>query len=114
MEPVVRSLITACEMDGKVVVAAEIPGMEISNRPCYYKGKGKARGSYIRVGESDERMTDYEIYSYEAFRQKYQDDIRPVERATWKAIDQDKFEIRCFAKKISRIFPMLMMNSLTN
>lgn len=93
MEPVVRPLITTCEIDGKIVVAAEIPGMEVSTRPCYYKGKGKARGSYIRVGESDELMTDYEIYSYEAFRQKYQDDIRPVERATWQTIDQEKFEI---------------------
>lgn len=93
MEPVVRPLITTCEIDGKVVVAAEIPGMDITNRPCYYKGKGRAKGSYIRSGESDEQMTDYEVYSYEAFRQKYQDDIRPVERATWQTIDQEKFEV---------------------
>lgn len=93
MEPVVRPLITTCEIDDKVVVSAEIPGMEISNRPCYYKGKGRTKGSYIRSGESDELMTDYEIYSYEAFRKKYQDDIRIVERATWQTIDKNKFEM---------------------
>ena len=76
MEPVVRPLITICEVDGKSVVSAEIPGIEITNRPCYYKGKGKVKGSYIRCGDSDEPMTDYEIYSYEAYRKKYQDDIR--------------------------------------
>lgn len=68
MEPIVRPLITICEVDGKSVVSAEIPGIEITNRPCYYKGKGKVKGSYIRCGDSDEPMTDYEIYSYEAYR----------------------------------------------
>ena len=92
MEPIVRPLITVCEIDGKSVVAAEIPGIEITNRPCYYKGKGKVKGSYIRSGESDEPMTDYEIYSYEAYRKKYQDDIRVVERASTQAIDIDKLE----------------------
>lgn len=100
MEPIVRPLITTCEIDGKVVVAAEIPGMDITKRPCYYKGKGKTKGAYIRSGDSDEPMTDYEVYSYEAFRQKYQDDIRPVERATWQTIDQEKFEMyRTLCKK---------------
>lgn len=89
MEPVVRPLITICEIDGKSVVSAEIPGIEITNRPCYYKGKGKIKGSYIRSGESDEPMTDYEIYSYEAYRQKYQDDVRIVERASMQTIDEE-------------------------
>ena len=34
------------------------------------------------VGDSDEPMTEYEVYSYEAYRKKYQDDIRGVQRAT--------------------------------
>ena len=89
MEPVIRPLISACEIDGKSVVAAEVPGIEVINRPCYYKGKGKVRGSFIRVGESDEPMTDYEIYSYEAYRKKYQDDIRTVERASFSVIDEN-------------------------
>lgn len=46
------------------------------NRPCYYQGKGRLKGSYVRISDSDEPMTEYEVYSYEAFRQKYQDDIR--------------------------------------
>lgn len=90
MEPVVRPLITICDIDGKSIVSAEIPGLEIANRPCYYKGKGKIKGSYIRSGDSDELMTDYEIYSYEAYRQKYQDDVRIVERASMQTIDGDK------------------------
>ena len=70
MEPAVRALFTVCEIDGKTVVSAEIPGVDISERPVFYKGVGRIKGSYVRVGESDEPMSEYEIYSYEAFRKK--------------------------------------------
>lgn len=100
MEPIVRPLITICEIEGKNIVSAEIPGIEITNRPCYYKGKGRIKGSYIRSGESDEPMTDYEIYSYEAYRQKYQDDIRIVDRASMQTIDEDHLnEYKTLCKK---------------
>ncbi|MDD5798299.1 MAG: ATP-binding protein, partial [Clostridiaceae bacterium] len=67
----------------------EIPGMDITVRPCYYKGSGRLKGSYTRVGDSDEPMTEYEVYSYEAYRKKYQDDIRPVARGTIASLDQN-------------------------
>lgn len=88
MEPVVRPILTVVEKEGKSFAAAEIPGIDIAERPCYYKGKGRLRGSYIRIGDSDEPMTEYEIYSYEAYRKKYQDDIREVLRASLQALDK--------------------------
>lgn len=89
MTPVVRPLITVVEKDGKKFVSAEIPGMDLADRPCYYQGRGRLKGSYTRIGDSDEPMTEYEVYSYEAFRKKYQDDIREVPRATMAALDQE-------------------------
>lgn len=90
MEPVVRPLLTVLEKDGKNFVAAEVPGIDLAERPCYYKGQGRVRGSYVRVGDSDEPMTEYEVYSYEAFRKKYQDDVREVQRATLSMMDLGK------------------------
>ena len=87
MEPVVRPLLTVAEKEGKNFVSAEIPAIDLSERPCYYRGHGRIKGSYTRIGDSDEPMTDYEIYSYEAFRKKYQDDIRGVERAAFSSLD---------------------------
>ena len=89
MTPVVRPLITVVEKDGKKFVSAEIPGMDLVERPCYYQERGRLKGSYTRIGDSDEPMTEYEVYSYEAFRKKYQDDIREVPRATMAALDQE-------------------------
>lgn len=92
MEPVVRPLLTVAEKDEKIFVSAEIPGIDLSDRPCYYKGRGKVKGSYTRIGDSDEPMTEYEIYSYEVFRKKYQDDIREVQRATFTALNKEMLE----------------------
>ncbi|MEE0875354.1 MAG: ATP-binding protein [Ruminococcus sp.] len=102
MEPVVRALFTVCEIDGKAVVSAEIPGVDISNRPVFYKGVGRIKGSYVRVGESDEQMSEYEIYSYEAFRQRKRDDIRVVESANMKLFDEKRMADYLSAVKTER------------
>lgn len=47
----------------------------------FYKGIGRIKGSYIRVGESEEPMSENEVYSYEAFRKRIRDDIRIVDEA---------------------------------
>lgn len=92
MNPPVRPLLSVAEKDGKAFVSAEIPGLDLADRPCFYKGVGKLKGSYTRVGDSDEPMTEYEIYSYEAFRKKYQDDVRTVPRASVRVLDQELVE----------------------
>ena len=87
MNPRVRALFTVAEIEGKPVVSAEVPGMDLSDRPCFYEGKGRLRGSYKRVGEADVPMTEYEIYSFESFRKKYQDDIRPIEGCSLETLN---------------------------
>jgi ATP-dependent DNA helicase RecG len=82
MEPPVRALFTLTEIDGVWVCSAEIPSIAYTQRPCYYTGVGRVKGAYIRVGDADQLMTEYELYSFEAFRKHLHDDERPVERAT--------------------------------
>lgn len=102
MEPKVRPLFTVLDQNGQVFVSAEIPGLDVADRPCFYSGRGRLKGSYVRVGDADEHMTEYEIYSYEAFRKKYQDDIRPVERATTQALDMTAIENYLLKLKLDR------------
>lgn len=92
MEPRVRPLLTVVEKNGRYFVSAEIPGIDLTERPCFYRGKGRMKGAYIRVGDSDEPMTEYEVYSYEAYRKKYQDDVREVTRASLAALNQQLLE----------------------
>lgn len=102
MEPVVRALFTVCEIDGKLIVSAEIPAVELAYRPVFYKGSGRTKGAFIRVGEADEPMTEYEIYSYEAFRQKIEDDIRPVKQAKTSLLNKEQLKAYLQAVKKER------------
>lgn len=98
MEPKIRALITICEIENKTIVVAEIPGVEITRRPAFYKGAGRLKGSYIRVGDADEPMSEYEIYSFEAFKKRIKEDLRPVENANFKLFNQDLVEL--YLKKV--------------
>ena len=64
MTPVVRPVFTVCDEDGMVFVSAEIPPVDITERPCFKTARGRLHGSYIRVGDADKPMTEYEFYSY--------------------------------------------------
>lgn len=89
MEPTVRPLFTIAKVEDKIVVSAEISECDIYDKPCFYKGSGRLRGSYIRVGDSDEPMTEYEIYSYEAFKRRIHDELRTINRATMEHLKKD-------------------------
>ena len=92
MEPQVRALFTVCEIEGKFIVSAEIPGVDVSSRPVFYKGVGRIKGSYIRVGESDEQMSEYEVYSYEVYRKRIRDDMRVVENGRVDLFDRKRLD----------------------
>ena len=102
MEPPVRAVFTIAEINGVSICSAEIPGVDLSERPCYYKGRGRTKGSYIRVGDADLPMTDYELYSFEAFRKHLHDDERPIERATMNTMDGAQIQNYLLRKKLER------------
>lgn len=87
MSPVIRPVFITLPKGNRIFAAAETPGVDGSDRPCFYAGKGCLKGSYVRAGDADRPITEYEIYSYEAFRRKHQDDIHPVERASLQTLD---------------------------
>ena len=87
MEIPVRPLFTVAQIDEKMVVSAEIPGADIADRPVYYKGSGRVKGSYIRVAEADEPMSNYEIYSYDAYHRRVKDDIRITDFVDFTILD---------------------------
>lgn len=102
MTPVVRPVFTVYNEEEMVFVSAEIPPIDIAERPCFRTAKGRLQGSYIRVGDADKPMTEYEVYSYEAFRKKYRDDIRPACGASFKSLDHAKVDAYLAQKRSER------------
>lgn len=93
MEPVVRPLCTVAVVDGKTVVSSEIQEMDNFQKPCFYKGAGRLRGSYVRVADGDRLMTEYEVYSYEAFKQNIHDELRIIDRAELADINTEEYQL---------------------
>lgn len=60
------------------------------------------KGSYIRVGDADLPMTDYELYSYEAFRKHLHDDERPIQRASLSTLNQDVLQRYLLERRAER------------
>ena len=118
MTPVVRPVFTVTEEEGLLFVSAEIPPLDISERPCFKTARGRLQGSYVRVGDADKRMSEYEIYSYEAFRKKYREDLRPVEGITLAALDATRLEEYLLRRKMNRpnlaSLPLEQLYELTN
>jgi len=92
MYPVCRPFFTVADIGGKMIVSAEIPPVDYAERPCYYKGVGMNKGSYIRVGEGDRLMTNYEVYRYEAYRKQTRDDIRIIGQTAPRQLNSDKLD----------------------
>lgn len=93
MEPTVHPVLTSCTIEGKTVVAAEIPGVEISRRPVYYAGVGKAKGSFVRTEDGKNNvMTPYEVYCYHSFQKQLHEDLRTIDRGNMRFFNQKRLK----------------------
>lgn len=92
MEPALRPEFTVEEIEGKTVVAVEVFELAAALRPCFYRPAGLQRGSYIRVGNTNRLMTDYEIFGYVSARTQPTFDEEPIRDATIENLDHLKLE----------------------
>ena len=56
----------------------------------YWSGAGMRKGYYIRVGDANEPMSSFEIYNLFSYKDRIQDDLRPIERAKLEDLDIEK------------------------
>lgn len=61
LSPPVRPDIRILTFENVPVVVANIPEMKPADKPCYITNAGKYGGSYIRTGDGDRRLSQYEI-----------------------------------------------------
>ncbi|MFE2166556.1 ATP-binding protein [Streptomyces sp. NPDC059447] len=59
--PPISPAITIINIDGRNVVVAEVSELPREQKPAYCTSLGMNRGSYIRVGEGDRRLTPEEV-----------------------------------------------------
>lgn len=98
MTPAVSPFFTVARINDKIVLSAEICECNTYEKPCFYKGLGKNRGSFVRIGDSNIAMTEYEIYSYESYKSGTYEALRCVNRASIE--DFSKSNLLNYLKKL--------------
>lgn len=93
IEPIIRPEFLHITYNNKKLLAVKINEIPQNQKPCYYKNAGMRKGSYIRVGDSDEPMTEYEIYSLQSYKDGIQEDLRPIKRASIDDLDSEKINL---------------------
>ena len=109
MEPAVRPDILPFDYDGKKLLAVKINEIVQNKKPCYYKPKGLNKGAYTRIGDRDEPMTDYEIYSLRSYNEHIFEDIRPTRTAI--LADLNRKSLNNYIDKIKIEKPNFAKNS---
>lgn len=82
MDPPVRPRMFAFTDRKRGVLAVEIPECPREHKPCHNRQSGLPGGAFIRVGDGDRRMTDYEIQRLISERGQPKEDIKIVKEAT--------------------------------
>lgn len=92
MEPAVEPLFTTWKHGNVFVAAAEIPPLIPAGRPCYYRGMGKDKGSFVRNGSFNEPMPEYVIHSYEICKKGCRDDTQASDGADMCTVRLEKMD----------------------
>jgi ATP-dependent DNA helicase RecG len=92
MEPALRPEFTVDEIDGETVIAVEIDEVPASQKPCFYKNAGLPKGAYLRVGNTNRRMTEYEVFGYLSGRGQPTHDEDTVSDASLEDLDNSLIE----------------------
>jgi ATP-dependent DNA helicase RecG len=89
MEPALRPRFIVDEIDDETVVAVEIDEIPASQKPCFYKNAGLPKGAYLRVGNTNRQMTEYEVFGYLSGREQPVHDEEIVSEASMDDLDTD-------------------------
>lgn len=92
MTPPVRGEIDIHAFEGGEVVVLEVEEADPIEKPVYVTTKGKYGGSYVRSGDGDRRMTEYEVSQLLSNRTQPLHDREPVPTATTADLDPKSCE----------------------
>ena len=94
LTPPVRADVRIAVSEGMPVVVADIPEFPPSSKPCYVTDRGVYKGSFIRTGDGDRHLTQYEIDRLVEERTQPHHDAEVIEEASVDDLDADLLAAR--------------------
>ena len=89
-------------IDGREVVVAEVDALPPSRRPAHLKSKDEAH-AWVRVGNSTQRMSSYQVFGYLSARSQPTLDEEPIAAACLDDLDADV--VAAFVERLRRERP---------
>lgn len=100
LTPPCRLEIERYPFEGSEIVVGAVGPVALDQRPCFITRKGVWTGSYIRTGDGDKRLTNYEIDRMREFHRQPAFDREPVYEASLSDLDHSVLE--AIVKKIDK------------
>lgn len=101
--PPLRPNVFVDDEDGKSVVIVELDELPREEKPCFVTGQGLTRGCYLRVAESDRRLTPQEVQQLIAERGQPRFDREVVPEAVLEDLDTER--VRTYVDRVRRSSP---------
>jgi ATP-dependent DNA helicase RecG len=102
LEPSLRPLIKIHTFEGVQILVVEVPEIESGQKPCHLRGTGITKGSYIRVGDGDRRLSAYEVQVMLSSRGQPRDDEQAVPGVGLDELDATLVEVLVARLRASR------------
>ena len=112
MEPAVSIEIANEIVSGVSVVVAEVEEFSPSLKPCHHRGKDAFEGSYLRVGNTNHRMTQYQVWGYLSARAQPTFDAEPESTAAPR--DLDSVLVEEYVEEVRRLHPRRLRGATTD
>jgi len=90
MSFVIRPIYHIIEIERKTLLSVFIPECPDQFKPCYHKKLGMPNGAYIRVGNTNRRMTDNEMRNLIDNSEKFKFDVTATEKASLDDLSREK------------------------
>ena len=87
MEPALRPRFLVDEIGDDTVMAVEIEEIPTSQKPSFHKKAGLPGGAYLRVGNTNRQMSEYEVFGYLSSRGQPMHDEEPAAEAAVSDLD---------------------------
>ena len=89
LEPPIRPIVEVCEVEGQLVVVAEVEELRSEWKPCVVCVSGETPIGYMRSHDSDRQLTPYEHHAFQAAKGQPVDDEQPVTGTSIDDLDPD-------------------------
>lgn len=85
--PTPAMTIDQVEVDGAMVVVADIDELPAAEKPCFVTAQGKERGTYVRLADGDHRLDTYSVFQLSVLTVPSEADREPVHGTTIADLD---------------------------